>query len=392
MNANTKFVRNILISIFVLYLAIYYWNPVSGILGSFFVGMTPVFAGVGIAYVLNIFMNFFEKHYFPKYYDMPIVVKTRKPLCLVATYISFFAILFFVVRMIIPELVECIEKLIADIPSVMDSLVDSALENEFIRDNLPADFRELLVNLDTKAWEEIVGTYALPVIESVGVAAGAIVDVLMALVSSVISVFISIVLSAYFLVSRATIKNQICRILHCYAPKYERKTLYVASVFNNSFRRFFVGQIIEAVILGVLCVVGMLIFGFPYPQMIGVFIGFTALIPVAGAYIGAIVGAIIIATTSPIQALFFILFIIVLQQIEGNFIYPKVVGNSIGLPGVWVLVAITVGGSLFGIVGMLLGVPLFAAVYRLVKENVMKHECEEEASRSHPKPTEEEKK
>ncbi len=123
-----------------------------------------------------------------------------------------------------------------------------------------------------------------------------------------------------------------------------------------------------------LCILGMLLFRFPYATMIGTLVGFTALIPIAGAYIGAIVGAIMILTVSPIKTPFFLLFIIILQQLEGNLIYPRVVGTSIGLPGIWVLAAITVGGSVLGVGGMLLGVPLAAAAYRLLRTDVSRRE------------------
>ena len=138
--------------------------------------------------------------------------------------------------------------------------------------------------------------------------------------------------------------------------------------------KFIVGQCAEALILGGLCMVGMTVFRFPYAMMIGTLIGFTALIPIAGAYIGAGVGAVMILTQSPVKALLFLVFIVVLQQLEGNLIYPKVVGNSIGLPALWVLAAITVGGSLIGITGMLLGVPLAAALYRLLREDLQHRE------------------
>ena len=141
---------------------------------------------------------------------------------------------------------------------------------------------------------------------------------------------------------------------------------------NGCFRRFLVGQCTEAVILGLLCMAGMLLFRFPYATMVGALIGFTALIPVAGAYIGAGVGAFMIFTVSPVKALLFLVFIVVLQQLEGNLIYPKVVGSSIGLPGIWVLAAVTVGGGILGIFGMLLAVPLAAACYQMVREDVRK--------------------
>ncbi len=141
-------------------------------------------------------------------------------------------------------------------------------------------------------------------------------------------------------------------------------------VANESFSSFIVGQCTEAVILGVLCTIGMIIFRFPYATMTGAVVGATALIPIVGAYIGAGIGAFMILTVDPMKALFFLIFLLILQQIEGNFIYPKVVGTSIGLPAIWVLAAVLVGGGLFGILGMLVGVPLAATVYKLLKNRV----------------------
>ena len=144
----------------------------------------------------------------------------------------------------------------------------------------------------------------------------------------------------------------------------------MVGVINDCFHRYIVGQCTEAVILGVLCMLGMMIIRLPYATMIGALIGFTALIPVAGAYIGAFVGAFMILTLAPVKALIFLVFIVVLQQLEGNLIYPRVVGSSLGLPAIWVLAAVTVGGGVLGVPGMLLGVPLTAAVYRLVRNDV----------------------
>ena len=141
-------------------------------------------------------------------------------------------------------------------------------------------------------------------------------------------------------------------------------------VASDTFSSFIVGQCTEAVILGVLCIIGMSIFRFPHAVMIGTLVGATALIPIIGAYVGAIVGAIMVLTQGGfIQMLLFIVFIVVLQQIEGNLIYPKVVGTSVGLPGIWVLAAVTIGGSLHGVFGMLIGVPLAATIYRLLRED-----------------------
>ena len=146
----------------------------------------------------------------------------------------------------------------------------------------------------------------------------------------------------------------------------------VAAIFDDCFHRYIVGQCLEAVILGVLCIIGMLLLRMPYATMIGTLVGFTALIPIAGAWIGTGIGVFMILTVSPVKALIFLIFILILQQLENNLIYPKVVGSSMGLPGIWVLAAVTVGGGVMGIPGMVLWVPLTAAFYRLIREDVQK--------------------
>ena len=151
------------------------------------------------------------------------------------------------------------------------------------------------------------------------------------------------------------------------------------AVLDDSFHKYIVGQCVEAMILGLLCALGMLILRLPYAAMIGALIAFTALIPVAGGWIGAGIGAFMILMVSPVQALAFLIFIVILQQLENNLIYPKVVGSSIGLPGIWVLAAVTIGGGMLGVAGMLLGVPLTAAIYRLVREDVHKFDPVSEA-------------
>ena len=208
-----------------------------------------------------------------------------------------------------------------------------------------------------------------------GSAAGAVFATVSSVVSSLVNIFLAIIFAVYLLLSRDSLQQQGRRLLACYLPqKVNRKVLHWLQVFNDCFHRYIVGQCLEAVILGALCILGMTIFRFPYAMMIGTLIGFTALIPIAGAYIGAGVGAVMILTQSPLKALLFLLFVVVLQQLEGNLIYPKVVGSSIGLPALWVLAAVTVGGGLMGIMGMLLGVPVAAALYRLLREDVLRRE------------------
>ena len=181
----------------------------------------------------------------------------------------------------------------------------------------------------------------------------------------------ALIFSIYLLLGKEKLGRQLQKIMERYLRDgWNKKIRYVVGVVNDCFHRYIVGQCTEAVILGVLCMLGMLLIRLPYATMIGALIGFTALIPVAGAYIGAIVGAFMILTVSPVKALIFLVFIVILQQLEGNLIYPKVVGSSLGLPALWVLAAVTVGGGVLGVPGMLLGVPLSAAVYRLIRNDV----------------------
>ena len=189
--------------------------------------------------------------------------------------------------------------------------------------------------------------------------------------STVVTTFICLVFSIYLLSGKDRLIRQCKKLMDTYLGRERtKKALHVLSALNNAFHSYISGQCLEAVILGILCLIGMLIFRFPYGVMVSALVGCTALIPVAGAYIGAIVGAFMIFTVSPLKSLLFLIYLVVLQQLEGNIIYPRVVGQSIGLPGVWVLSAVTIGGGLFGIPGMIVGVPLTAAAYQLLREDI----------------------
>jgi predicted PurR-regulated permease PerM len=189
------------------------------------------------------------------------------------------------------------------------------------------------------------------------------------------------------LASKDSFKTQAKRFVKYATPKKSDFILHTLHVANVKFSAFIVGQVLEAIILGLLCAIGMLIFRFPYVAVISVLVGFTALIPVVGAYIGGIAGFLLICTISPIKALFFVLYLVVLQQIEGNVIYPKTVGSSIGLPGIFVFVSVVIGGGIGGIGGMLLGVPLMATVYTLISEKIEKNAAKAKSKNDTEEPT-----
>ncbi len=351
---------------FALYLCIHYLDAVQSFVALIVGAATPFFVGFAIAYVVNILMSFYEKIYFPKSTKKAAAI-TRRPLCMTLSFISLLVIIALVVYLVVPKFVDCIKLLTAQIPPFIEDVISSKFVTKYIPANIYSKITEIDFNqLLTKGMQFIAS--------GIGDVTNVLVSAVSSVVSGVVTAFISIIFAVYILASKDKLISQVYRLIHAYLPKFEKRVKYVISVFNQSFKKYIVGQATEAVILGVLCTLGMLIFRFPYAGMIGALVGFTAIIPVVGSYIGAGVGAFMMLTDSPLKALLFLVFIIVLQQLEGNLIYPKVVGDTVGLPALWVLAAVIVGGALFGIVGMLVGVPLMAGLYRLIREDVQKRE------------------
>lgn len=367
MNITWKNCFRIAVSIFVLYLCIFYWSPLSLFLIKLISAATPIIIGLFIAYVLNLIMSAYEK-LFKGLSEKNILKKASRILCLIAAIVSLLGIIALIVYLVVPELVSCVTLLISETPKYIKTLLSS----DWIHSVLP---ESVLTELNNLEWSNIINNAADFIGKGLGDAATAVIKTMTSVVSGTITTFIGIFFSVYILLQKEKLSNQIDRLADSYLPsKLNSKLSHILSVLNGCFRRYIVGQCTEAVILGVLCTLGMLIFRFPHAVMIGVLIGFTALIPIVGAYVGGAIGAIIILTQSPIKALLFIVFLVVLQLFEGNFIYPKVVGDSIGLPALWVLTAITLGGALFGVLGMLIGVPLVATIYSLWREDLHRRE------------------
>lgn len=348
-----------------VYLAIHYWPNIAEIIGTVFSAATPMFAGFVMAYLINILMSFYERHYFPKS-NKTAVEKSRRPLCLAGAMITIIGLIALVGILIVPQLINCVKMLVAELPWAIEMLIGKLKNFDFI----PKNIFQTLSEID---WKSKI----TDIVQTLTSGLGSVMDVAVSAVSSVFSVLanfvIGLIFALYILLDKNKLLAQTDKLLKRYLPqKWLAKIFHVFSVANDCFRRFIVGQCTEAVILGTLCTLGMLILKLPFAPMIGALVAFTALIPIVGAFIGAGVGAFLILMESPVKALIFLVFIIVLQQLEGNLIYPKVVGSSIGLPGIWVLAAVTVGGGVFGISGMLMGVPLVAVIYKLIKEDVNK--------------------
>lgn len=317
----------------------------------------PLLIGVAVAYILNILVSGYEKVYFPDSNNR-IINNTRRGMTVLLSIITIILILFLLLRIIIPQVVASTSLLIAGFPAVYDQLLIWINQHADLFPGLQQQVASLDMDGQTVITRglEVFGNWAIGT-----------VSLLSSVFNKIVAYVLAAIFAVYLLFAKEQIKDNFNKLFNAYMRTDRRERLYDdLKITDEVFSSFIVGQFKEAVILGVLCTVGMLIFGFPYATTIGPVIGLTALIPLIGAYIGAAVGFLLIVMVNPIQALWFIVFIVVLQQIEGNLIYPKVVGDSVGLPGIWVFASIIVGGGLMGIVGILLGVPIAATVYKLL--------------------------
>ncbi len=350
-------------AIFLLYLCINYWKNVAHILTMLISAATPLIIGGVIAYFVNILMSAYERLYFPKS-NKKAATLTRRPVCMTAAFVTIFAIISLVAGIVVPQLVLCIQLLFKELPSALMYLAAKAGELNIIPDNIA----ELLMDID---WNSRIGEIFDVLTAGVGSVMNVAVKAITTVFSGVVTTLLSIIFAFYLLASKGRLKGQCERVLkHYLKPGWCNKMFYVLGTLDDCFHRYIVGQCTEAAVLGVLCTLGMWILRLPYAPMIGALVAFTALIPIVGSYIGAVIGALMILTVSPVKSLVFIIFLIILQQIEGNIIYPKVVGRSIGLPGIWVLAAVTIGGGILGVMGMLIGVPVAAALYRILKDDM----------------------
>ncbi len=332
-------------------------------LGNLLSAVAPLLIGCAIAYLVNILMTAYEKIYFPKT-RKKILIKSRRPVCLLLAYLTLAVVIVLVIALVIPQLIHCMMLLLDKVPGAIKALVGTLENLEIVSD-------DLINYLGSIEWQSKISQLIQMITSGVGDVLDIVIVTLTSVFSGLATALIAIIFSIYLLSSKEKIARQYGKLMGRYIkPRISDKINYVFSVMNTCFRRYIVGQCTEAVILGALCTLGMLLFRFPYATMIGALVAFTALIPVAGAYIGAFLGAFMILTVDPLKALLFLIFLVVLQQLEGNIIYPRVVGSSIGLPGIWVLAAVTVGGGMLGIFGMLLGVPLAATAYKLLREDV----------------------
>ncbi|WP_416454736.1 AI-2E family transporter [Streptococcus thermophilus] len=365
-----KFTKNQFIWLVVLFFSCFliytYWETVVSICNKIFVASQPFLFGAGIAFVVNILMSFYEKILI-KFIPFGFITKIKRPVSLLLAFATIGLIFTWVVFTVLPDLIDSINTLISQDRSAINNLINWLLKNKSLQ--------KIIQDLGgVTQVRELINSYSAQLLQQIMNGLTNFLNSLTSLPSTLINLFISIVFSCYVLAGKEKLGSQVNRLVDVYLGRYGKTFHYVVAILNNRFHNFFVYQSIEACILGTLCYIGMRIFNFPYAATISILIGFSAMIPVLGAYIGVTIGTILIMTHSATLALLFVAYVVILQQFEGNLIYPYVVGGSTGLPVIWVILAITIGSALGGILGMLVSVPIAATLYQIVKDNVVTRE------------------
>lgn len=328
----------------------------------------PFVLGGAIAFILNIPMSAIEKQF------SKIKTKSKKgeklrnriirPVSMVLAILLVFLIIGLVIGVVVPQLGQTInsigESMSKSLPKIQAWLEQIFQDQEEIVNyikNLDFDWQNWLNSIKDFAWS------------GAGSVLSYTMSATMMVVNGVVTFFIAVIFALYILVQKENLGRQCKKLITAIFPqKTVDKILDICTLSYKTFSRFITGQCLEAMILGTMFFVAMTIFRLPYALLVGVLIAFTALIPIVGAFIGCFVGALLILMVNPMQAVFFVILFLILQQVEGNLIYPHVVGNSVGLPSIWVLFAVTVGGKLMGVMGMLVFIPLMSVLYSLLRE------------------------
>ena len=377
-----KWVIGVIAACILIFLGVRYISSIAAAVSWLVHLVRPLLIGVVLALILNVPLGMFERRLFSKK-PTPKKLRARRPLAIVLSLVLVFGIFVGVAVLVIPEFVAAVRVIASMLLSTMDQL--AAFESQMDFSRLP--FGEYLSRIDID-WLQLRAELELWFKQAGSAIMDRAAGVIGSVASSVIDSLIGFIFSIYVLANKEKLKRQVSRLIRVWLPeKFGGKLIHAARVSADIFRQFIAGQTTEAIILGTLCAIGMWILQIPYAPMVGALVGVMALIPYVGAFISTTVSAFMILTVSPVKALIFVVFLLALQQLEGNLIYPKVVGAKINLPAMWVLAAITVGGNLAGPIGMLLGVPFASSAYALLKEATDKREQAQLAAKK-PVPSE----
>lgn len=348
------------ISVILFYLAISQVTIFTDKLDSILVVMQPFIIGFSIAYIVNFLLNFYENKVFETKYIKKIKLKSKRGLAILFSYITTFFIISMFVKFLLPQLIDSVVGLVNDIPSYITNTTNFV--NEIIMKlNIEDQYSQVLMDNFNSLVNYII-RFATNLIPALG-------GFLASVASSIWNVILGIIVSVYLLIDKEKLCALSKKITYGLFPElYADEIIKLVDRSNYTFGRFLVGKIIDSLIIGVLTFIILTIFKMPYTILVSVIVGITNIIPFFGPFIGAIPSFIIILFVSPVQALWFLLIILFIQQLDGNVIGPKILGDSIGISAFWILFSILVAGKLLGIVGMIIGVPLFAIFYSIVKE------------------------
>lgn len=366
--------RGLIVFTVLVLIGVYRFDVVVGTVLFVLDMLSPFILGSAIAFVLSVPMAQIRKLLFSKVEANPQgrggkrLASMAAPLSLVLSIILVIGLLIILTAVVLPELATTLTSLAKTLPERGAALL-SGLEH-FLADYPDALAWVQSIQVD---WEQILMGIVNFFRNGATAFLGSTIGVATGIVSAFTSFFIAFVFACYILLQKEVLGRQIRKVLFAFLPSPRaNETIRVSTLTHGIFSNFLTGQCLEAVILGLMFFVSMTILRFPYALLVGVLIAFAALIPIFGAFIGCIVGTFLILTVNPAQGLGFLALFLVLQQIEGNLIYPHVVGGSVGLPSIWVLAAVTLGGSLFGVIGMLVFIPIISVLYTLLRENVHK--------------------
>lgn len=372
--SNIRKIRGLIVFTVLILIGVYRFEVVLDI-ASFLLGIVlPFILGCAIAFILSVPMGWLKR----KLFEKPIaraqgqraqrLKRLANPISLLLALLLVLLVLFIVTAVVLPELGATVSDLAKTLPKQIPAMMDSLERTVGKYADILFWFEGIEVD-----WEQMISS----IISFLQSGAGNFLDSTIGMAKNIVSALttfvIGFVFACYILLQKETLGRQCRKLIYAYLPqKRADRLLEIAALTHRIFTSFLAGQCLEAVILGVMFFIAMSALRFPYALLVGVLIAFTALIPIFGAFIGCFVGTFLILTVSPGQALAFVVLFLVLQQVEGNLIYPRVVGGSVGLPSIWVLAAVSIGGSLFGIVGMLVFIPIVSVLYSLLRADVNK--------------------
>ena len=363
-NIKKKYIAYIVIATIIVYATVRYFGTVESYIVKVTNTLMPFVAGVMMAYIINILMDAYEDLLLKKFHNKKII----RTVSIVLSIFTFVLVIVLLLGLIIPQLVKIMFSIMYTDPGDIKKIIESISKNNIV-DKIADIMNVDINNIDISGY---VTKLIHSVMSSVGNILMGVISGISGFFNTIISVFMAVVFAIYILMDKERIAVQGDKLLRAFLPSKRDTVIDVLSIFNKSFRNYFISQVKEAIILGVLLYIVMLIARLPYASSISILVGVTALIPVIGAYAGLFIGALMIITKSFSSMIIFIIVHTIVQQFENNIIYPRVVGSSVGLPGMWVIVAVALGGSLFGIFGVFVAVPVAASLYFILKRETLK--------------------